>query len=217
MQGVRVPLVHSDASYWRGRDKVITCIARSLDINVEHVPVLHVKPFRYFEIIYDNNKRKYLPLQSDFKFIRKRSLLDWEITPGLWKRHEKKVYIKEAHKLDFGILLAELLHSKSVIQEDESANDWINEGLPHYLAKLLSEKCGIRYEEGGHGIYFPFWERIYREKGFDFLRNILFAPYIELAKTLLKKFLEHEDGNIFELSWEEVQNILRDVRNDGER
>ena len=197
--------MHLNASYRKGREKVYNCIARSLRVDVRNVPIFYVSLNRFYHIIKANLKKKHL---NNPYLIEKLTLSYLKIVPGLWKRDEQRVYIKETFSHDFCLLLSELLHSKSIIQQDNYAKEWIKEGLPHYIAKLLCEMCGIRYIKSEHSKYFQFWERIYRKTGLNFLRNILFAQRIEIAKALLKSFLGYEREDIFELSFEDARDLL---------
>ncbi|GAH14962.1 unnamed protein product [marine sediment metagenome] len=83
---------------------------------------------------------------NDLDNVKERYKFFCEIIPGLYKWKEKTVFIKIEEKYNFGLLLVELLHAKSVTQGHSYIKSCIREGLPHFLAKILSVKCEIHYE-----------------------------------------------------------------------
>jgi len=183
------------------------CINYWLEIDVRDVPILYVNDTEYFLCIKKNftitfdKKRNIDFLIELFRFV-------CEITPGLYKHDEKKIYIKFKEKNDLCLLLTELLHSKSITQYYKEIDEWIREGLPHYLAKLLCEKCKIQYIESSHSEYFDAWAFIYEKYGLSVLRNILFCSDIRITKGILKSIMNYDKDDILEISFQKAKELM---------
>lgn len=131
--------------------------------------------------------------------------------PGLYKRREKKIYIKKEKKRDFCLLLAELLHSISIMQHHNEIEDWINEGLIHYLTKILCKKCKIQYIQSEHHKYFEIWKKIHQKYGLEVLLTLLKSQDIRITKRLLNYMFNYEKDDILEISFEKSKNLLNNL------
>jgi len=131
------------------------------------------------------------------------------MVPGFYKWKEKKIFIKEAFKSDFSLLLVELLHSKSITQGNSYIKPWISEGLPHFLAKVLCNKCNIDYSDSGHQIYFSIWAQLYNLHGITKLRDILYVDDINVSIGKLKQIFRYNYNDILEISFEKAKDLLK--------
>jgi len=127
---------------------------------------------------------------------------------GLYKWSEKQLYIKFTAKLDSSLLLAELLHSKSITQGNNRIRKWISEGLIHYITKILCYKCELQYNESGHSDYFIVWEKIHQSYDLDILTTIAFSQDIKISMVLLKNIFRYKKDDIMEIQFEKAKSML---------
>jgi len=190
--------------------KVYNCIKNYLQIDVSDVPIVYMNSYDYYRCI-KTNVTSALQFHKKPEFLNELYMFYCECVSGLYKRREKRVVIKEESKNDSALLLVELLHAKSIIQNYKITEDWINEGLTHYIAKILCEKCKILYKESGHQKYFTIWEKIYQKYGLDLLKNIIFAEDIKITQKILKLLLNYKRNDVLELSFEKAKALLYSV------
>lgn len=136
--------------------------------------------------------------------VKRRYQLYCEIIPGFYKWNEKTVYIKNRERYNYSLLLTELLHAKSITQRKKYIEDWVREGLPHYLARLLCYKCNFEYKKTGYQIYFSFWEKIHKKYNLNVLKTILYTNDIKILKQILK----YDKNDILEISFEKAKKLL---------
>lgn len=189
-------------------DTVYRCINSILDLNVTDVPIKYVDPFHFYKKIKSNYPLP-KPLYEDVGFVKEHYQLICEIIPGIYKWKERSVIIKNEHIGDFSLLLTELLHSKSITQNHKEIQDWLKEGIPHYLAKYLCMKCKIPYSKSEHSEYFQFWEKIHEKYGLDTIKTILYAEDIRISISIMKTILNYSKNDILSLSFEEVVTFLK--------
>ena len=118
------------------------------------------------------------------------------------------MFIKNEAKFDFSLLLAELLHSKSITKGKQTISKWLSEGLIHYLGKVLCELCGINYIDSGHRDYFIIWEKIHKKFNLEVLRTIIFSEDIIITIRILKHIFKYEGENVLELTFDEILKYL---------
>ncbi len=189
----------------RGTTKVYNCIENYVNINVQDVPISYVDNLEFYRCIKDN-----FPLDpiryNNIEKVKDLYRLYCEIIPGMYKWRERKIFIKEEKKYDFSLLLAELLHSKSITQGYKTIADWIKEGLPHYLEKILCQLCNITYTESEHKKYFIIWEQVHQKyNDLNVLYAIIFAENINITKSILKAIFNYNKEDILEITFEEKQ------------
>jgi len=106
--------------------------------------------------------------------------------------------------------LVELLHSKSITQGRIDIEDWLREGLPHYLSKNLCQTHDIHYKESAHDVYNELWERIHVKYGLRVLRKILYSDDIKITMELLKKIFNYDKNDILEIPYDRVKELLNE-------
>jgi len=180
--------------YKIAKNLICNCIKKNFNINVDMISVFHLCDEEFLEIIKSNIEKKVFGEYDNREYqisVTKHFLQ----TPGLYKCSENAVLIKKNEKDDLSLLLAELIHSKSITRSKRYVEDWVREGIPHYLAKVLCEICGIEYSGSAHEEFFVIWERVHRIKGsIEDLLKINFAPYIQMARARLKILFRFEDS-----------------------
>lgn len=189
------------------KEKVFICIENHLDINVREVPILYVNNFDFYKCIKSNykfNPEDYVNVE----IIKSQYKILCEVISGLYKWKEKSIYIKEEARLNFSLLLAELLHSQSITQGKSYIEEWISEGLPHYLTKIFCKNCSIKYIESGHQEYFPLWEKVHKKHDLIVLKTILFSEDIIITENLLKFIFEYEGKDMLQLSFKKAKDLL---------
>lgn len=193
----------SDALFTQSKKKVINCIREQLNLDVSDVPVLYVNNFKFYKCIKKNYKLSSESYQ-DIESIKERYKFLCEVIPGLYKWKDEKIYIKNEAKFDFSLLLAELLHSKSITKGKIQIRKWLSEGLIHYLEKILCEMCNINYIESGHSDYFIIWEKIHKKYSLDVLKTIIFAEDIKITIEILKNIFQYEGADILEITFGDI-------------
>ena len=129
----------------------------------------------------------------------------------MFKWKEEKIYIKIVAKFDYSLLLAELLHSKSITKSKVWIRKWLSEGLIHYLAKILCKMCNINYIESGHSDYYITWEKIHKKYDLEVLKTIIFAEDIKITIGILKNIFKYEKDDILNLTFKEITELLKSV------
>ena len=178
-----------------------------MNIDVRDVPIIYVGDFEFYKYIKRNfslEPERY----EDVDQVKQRYRLYCELIPGLYKWKEKAVIIKKNRKSDISLLLVELLHSKSITQGKPYIEDWLREGLPHYLSKLICEKQSIPYAPSAHDIYFRMWKEIHERHGIQVLKKILYVDEIRLTLEILKKIFTYDKDDILEISFQNVKEFL---------
>ncbi len=197
----------SDRFYSQNKDKVIRCIKQNLGLDVSDVPVLYVNNLDFYKCI-KNNYRLSSEAYQDLVSVKERYRILCEIIPGMFKWNEEKVFIKIEAKYDFSLLLAELLHSKSVTKGKSTIRKWLSEGLIHYLEKILCELCGIEYIESGHKDYFDIWEKVHKKYNLEVLKTIIFAEDIRITRNLLVTIFKYTGDDILELPFDYIKELI---------
>ncbi len=132
---------------------------------------------------------------------------------GIYKRKEKSVIIKKENQFDYSLLLVELLHSKSITQYYNETEDWITEGIPHFIATVICEKCKIsRFKETNHiksiwDKYFDVWIKLYKIYGLNFLKTIIYSKDIKITKALLKNAFSYPNEDILTISYKKAKEL----------
>ena len=196
----------SDIYFIKLREKIIKCIDQMLGINARDVQVNYIDTFDFYKKIKSNYELG-PEMYSDLENVKERYKFFCEIIPGLYKWKEKTVFIKIEEKYNFGLLLVELLHAKSVTQGHSYIKSWIREGLPHFLAKILSVKCEIHYEEKGYQIYFPLWYKIHKKFDLNILKTILFSENLKISVNILKSIFRYDKNYILELPYKKAKEL----------
>ena len=189
------------------REKALNCIKKWLDLDLAEVPVLYVKNFEFYKVI----KANYMIEQENYNNIESLKLRFrylCEIIQGLYKWKEKTIYIKKEFKADLSLLIAELLHAKSITQGHHFIKAWIREGLPHYLAKIVCQECNITYNESGYKIYFPLWEFLLNKYNFDALKTIIYTDNLKVSIKILRYMFNYDKDDILELSYKEAMDLI---------
>ncbi|MHA1491256.1 MAG: hypothetical protein ACTSRI_16600 [Promethearchaeota archaeon] len=106
------------------------------------------------------------------------------------------------------LVLSELLHAKSITQGNKEIEDWIREGLPHYLAKMLCIKCGISYSESRHQQYFSLWEKLNEKYELYTLSTIIYAKDIRITRSFLKTIMNYLHDDILEISFQKAKELV---------
>ncbi len=197
----------TESYYKQSKNRVLTCIREHLNLDVSDTPILYVNNYEFYKCIKDNYKLSSESYQ-DIEFTKERYKFLCEIIPGLFKWKDEKIYIKNEAKFDFSLLLAEILHSKSITKGKISIRKWLSEGLIHYLEKVLCELCGIDYVESGHSDYFVIWEKIHKKFNLEVLKTIIFAEDIKITISILKHIFRSEDDDILEITFDEIKTLL---------
>lgn len=190
------------------KEKVIECTQHYLDLDVRDVPTFYVDNIQFYKCI-KNNYQLSSESYNDMELIKERYKLLCEMIQGLYKWKEKKIYIKKEVKYDFSLLLAELLHSKSITQGKNWIRKWISEGLIHSLAKILCNKCDIMYIESGHSDYFVIWERIHERYNLEVLKTILFSQDLRISIEILKHIFRYEKDDILEITFKKAKTMIK--------
>lgn len=199
-----------DTPFAHFKMKVIKCIKNYLDIDVSDVPVSYVDTISFYKCIKENYKLSSETYQ-DIELVKERYKLLCEIIPGLYKWKDEKVYIKNEAKSDFSLLLAELLHSKSITKGNIQIRKWFSEGLIHFIEKILCELCDINYVESGHRDYFIIWEKIYNKYGLEVLKSIIFAEDIKITIGIMKHIFRYENNDILEIPLSKILLLLEKI------
>jgi len=200
----------SDATFTKSKEKVINCIKNNLNIDVSEVPISYMDNIDFYKVIKQNYKLSSETYQN-IELVKERYKLLCEIIPGLYKWKDEKVYIKNEAKFDFSLLLAELLHSKSITKRNTQIRKWFSEGLIHYLEKILCELCDIRYIESGHRDYFVIWEKIYNKYSLDVLKTIIFAEDLKISIGIMKHIFHYEKDDILKISLSKILTLLKNI------
>jgi len=189
------------------KSKALNCIKKWLDLDLAEVPILYVDNFEFYKVIKSNYmiEQEYY---NNIESLKLRFRYLCEIIQGLYKWKEKSVYIKSNFKTDLSLLIAELLHAKSITQGHHFIKAWIREGLPHYLAKIISQKCNITYNESGYKIYFPIWELLLNKYNINVLKTIFFSDDLKVSIRILKSIFNYNKDDILELSYKRALEIL---------
>ncbi|MGV9172706.1 MAG: hypothetical protein ACOC35_09065, partial [Promethearchaeia archaeon] len=185
----------NDTFFDRSKKRVIECIKKHLDLDVSDIPVMYVTNFEFYKCIKKNYKLR-SESYEDIESVKERYRILCEIIPGMFKWKENKVYIKNEVESDFSLLLAELLHSKSITKGNASIRKWLSEGLVHYLEKILCKLCDIEYVESGHSDYFILREKVYDKYGLEVMKTIIFAEDIRITIRLLQHIFGYNDDDI---------------------
>lgn len=173
---------------------ICNCIKKNFNINVDMISVFHLCDEEFLDVIKNNIEKKIFG-EHDNREYQLSVIRHFLQTPGLYKCSENAVFIKENEKDDLSLLLAELIHSKSITRSKKYIEDWIREGIPHYLAKVLCEICKVEYSGSGHEEFFVIWERIHHIKGsIEELLKINFAPYIQMTRARLEILFRYEEN-----------------------
>jgi len=188
-------------------ERIYQCIEYFLGLNVRDVPIKYLNLIEFYQTIKSNTK---LPkeLYNDPDFIKEFFRNACDITQGMYKWKEKMVIIKEIHKHDSSMLLTELIHSKSITQNFKEIEDWIKEGIPHYIAKILSEKCKIPYIKSEREKFFVIWDDIYKRYNLELLKTLIYPEDIQITKKLLKQLLNYNKDDILTISFERAKHLL---------
>ncbi len=186
---------------------VYLCIEKYLKINVRDVSISHLNEIEFLRCIKSNINLS-LEFFEDIQTLKEFYIEFCKRIPGLYKWREEKIFIKEKEKADMSLVLSELLHAKSITQGNKEIEDWIREGLPHYLAKMLCMKCGIFYSESRHQQYFSFWEILNEKYGLYTLSTILYAKDIRITRSFLKTILNYPDDNILEITFQKAKELI---------
>ena len=193
------------------KKEVINCIKKYLSLDVSDVPVLYVNNFKFYKCIKQNYKLSSESYQ-DVESIKERYKFLCVSIPGLYKWKDEKIYIKNEAKFDFSLLLAELLHSKSITKGKSQIRKWLSEGLIHYLEKILCENCNINYIESGHSDYFIIWEKIHKKYNIEVLKSILFAEHLLITIELLKQIFRYKKNDILNIPFDEIKQMTRALK-----
>ena len=186
------------------QEKVFNCIETNLQTNIDvrNVNISYLGDYSFHKAI----KRNY-PQATEILINLYR-----EYDQGIYKHIEHIVLIKRAEMFNASVLLVELLHSRAIFQGKKYVQDWINEGIPHYLAYELCRICGIDYQvslsEKDHLI---FWNRIhkrYYQYGLPLFELILYPITIDQSIEMLSRILRYSKYNILELEFEEAQKHI---------
>lgn len=190
------------------KERALTCIERWLGIDARNVPILYVENFDFYKII-KNNYTIEKELYDDIERIKERYKLLCEIIQGLYKWKEKKVIIKVQERNNTGLLIAELLHSKSITQGHSQIKAWIREGLAHFLAEIICKKCNIEYFDSSYKYYYPLWQQVYERYGLNVLKTILYSENLKISIDILKSCLNYKNDDILELPFNKALKLLK--------
>lgn len=191
----------------RIKDHAYLCIESNLkiDINARAVQINYLNEYSFYKLLEANR-----PDVPETLLI-----LNWECTQGIYKWNEKEIFIKTSYMFDAGLLLVELLHSRAIFQGKKYVQDWISEGIPHFLAKKLCDICDeIKYTVSeNEKSFILFWEKIhhiYEKYGLDIFITILYPSNsrIELSILLLKGIFNYTRDDILTIEFEEAQKKL---------
>lgn len=188
------------------QNSVYRCINHFLNIATSDVPIEYVTDLEFFRYLKTNShlSPQYFEIEDINLFYR----TSCEITPGIYKYRERRVIIKIKNKYDSCLLLAELLHSKSITQFHKDTENWIKEGLPHYLAKIICKKCKFQYKDSTHEQFYPLWEYIHEKYGFNVLKTILFPIDIKFTIRTLQWIFNYHKEDILKIPFEKAQELL---------
>ncbi|TFG03088.1 MAG: hypothetical protein EU529_16530 [Promethearchaeota archaeon] len=188
-------------------ETVYNCIENHLKLNLRDVPISYLNEIEFLRCIKSNINLS-LDVINDIEVIKEIYIEFCRRIPGLYKWRERTVYIKEREKADMSLLLSELLHAKSITQGYKQIEDWIREGLPHYLAKILCSKCDISYSKSKHQQYFSLWEKLNEKYDLYTLSTIIYARDIRLTKSILKNIMNYPNDDILEISFQKAKEIV---------
>lgn len=203
--------MNSDTPIKEIKEKVLSCIKKCLNIDFRDVPIYYIENFNFYKII----KRNYIiekELYNDIERVKERYKLLCEIIQGLYKWKEKRVIIKLQEKFNAGLLVVELLHSKSITQGHSYIKSWIREGLAHFLAEIICKKCNIEYSDSGYKHYYPLWQQIYERYGINVLKTILYAENLKISVDILKSGLNYHKEDVLELPFNKALKLLKEQK-----
>lgn len=186
------------------KERVYICIEKNINfnINIRDVPISYLGAVDFYKSIENN-----YPEASETRIN-----LHWKYDQGIYKWNEEKVIIKTDDRFNPGLLLVELLHSQTIFKGKKYVEDWIKEGIPHYLAKEISSICGLEYQVSlSEKDFLLFWKKIHRmleKKDFDIFTTILYTTRIEISIKTLKEIFNYPKDDILELDFEEVKKHL---------
>ncbi len=193
------------------RENVLKCIHQHLGLDARNVEVAYVDDFEFYKLIKSNHKIDSVHYKN-LEDVKERYRLICNATLGFNKWKERRVVIKINQKFNFGLLLVELLHAKSITQRKTFIKPWIREGLTHFIARVLCFKCDIEHEENTlYRLYFPLWERIYDEVGLNKLRQVLFVENIQESIKTLKQVFNYTDDDILEIPYGKAISLMRSL------
>lgn len=186
------------------QERVYTCIETNLytNIDVRNVRISYPGDFNFHKAI----KRNYP--QATETLIN----LYWEHDQGIFKHSEQIVLIKRAEMFNPSVLMVELLHSRAIFQGKKYIQDWITEGIPHYLAYELCKICGMEYQvslsEKDYLIFRSKIHRMHYQYGLSLFESILYPVAIDYSNEILRKILRYSKYYILELEFGEAQKQL---------
>jgi len=107
--------LRSITKYNKNLQKIYECIETHLGINVKDVLIKYVDLIDFYKYIKSNYDLS-LNSQENPELIKDMYYFFCKNIPGMYKRKEKSVIIKEEFINDYNLLLIELIHSKSITQ-----------------------------------------------------------------------------------------------------
>ena len=195
--------------YDQNLEKVYRCIKYYLGIEVRDVPLKYLDLKKFYLCIRSNTVLDQ-ELYEIPNFVKSYFINQCEIIPGLYKKKEKKVVIKEGNENDYSLILSELIHSKSITQYYKDIENWMCEGLPHFIARILSIKCNIPWSPSEWEKFFNFWNEIYQKYNLRTLKRLIYSQDIQITKKLMKIILNYKKDDILTLPFDIVKNYLDD-------
>lgn len=192
------------------KEIVYRCIETYLNLNVRNVPIDYLN-FHDFVFCIKKNFPLLKRVYESPEAIRRLFQDTCDIIKGLYKKRERRIKIKFEYIDDYYTLLSELIHSQSITQYHKEIELWISEGITHYLAKILSEKCNIEYTGTGYERFFVVWKRIHhkhQDSIIDIFKSILFPFDIQITIRLLQEILPYEEDDILTITFEEIKNKM---------
>jgi len=189
------------------QERVFLCIETHLqtNLNIRNVTISYIGDLSFYHAIETN-----FPGATETLI-----LLYSENDQGIYKHNEHVVLIKTSEMFNPDVLMVELLHSRAVFQGKKYIQDWIKEGVPHYLAYMLCRICGFEYQLSLSEInYFNFWHKIYRthyEQGLSLLESILYPTIFYQSIITMKNVLHYPKDDVLELEFEEAQRQLNSL------
>jgi len=198
-------------SYNDNLEKVYQCIEYYLGINVRDVYIEYLNILDFYRCLKSNHNLP-IDLYEHTEFVKDLFINFCSSIPGMYKKKERHVIIRDDSRDDYCLLLAELIHSKSITQYHQEIEPWIHEGLPHFLAKVLSEKCQISCKniKSEWEKFFVIWELIYIKNNYNFkiLKDIIFTQHIKITKILLKRIFQYGKNDILTLPFEKAIEMI---------
>lgn len=202
----------NSVDYKIAKNLICNCVKKNLNVNVDMISVFHLCDEEFLKIIKSNIEKKIFG-EYDIIEYQISVIKHFFQTPGLYKCSENAVFIKNNEKDDLSLLLAELIHSKSITRSKRYVEDWIREGIPHYIAKVLCEICEIEYSGSAHEEFFVIWERVHRIKGsIEDLLKINFAPYIKISRARLEILFRYEESvDILTIPFKKAKTLVNSI------